>query len=257
MKQYQKLLFAGLILALFCVSVFGVKAASQKEYLKDELGVLSNSEIEELNQLLSNLSDKRGVDFVVRYLSEDAGSDYFSYVKKIAKTNIFRENAYYLVIDMSRRNMHVRSYHGVKKVFDDEDNIDLIIKKVAKGLPKGAEPDYVKAVQIFAEEMEKMHLSYFGPLPYRVWKQMKGWTMYLPAFLIAGVIFGAMASKHFGHSGTTGKDFEVEGSFRLDNRTDQFMYKTTTSRIIKESSSGGGGGGSSSGGSSSGGTRSF
>lgn len=254
----------------------------------DNANLFTDSEEEELKEMLLSTSLKYNMDIVILTVDDAKGRTAKSYAENFYDTNKFGYEAPYgtgviLNIDMDNREVYIAT-SGIARVYFDK-YIEDILDEVQPPLTDG---EYYESAQNFIEEiadyaqaaidddnndevidawnsMDKYDTNSIESF-YRdndLENEPKGFISYLKNPLISGIIaivVGGIAVLIMSFSGKTkntvsSKTYMEKGSFNLTRQYDRYTHTTTTKTKVQSSSSGGSG--SSGGHSHGGGGRSF
>ena len=238
--------------------------AAEKSNLIDEYGVFSEEEAAEVNAKLAEFSAEKQIDYVIIFsdpFSEPEESVYTRYIE-----NFYDENNYGLgddrvgavmLIDMANRKISLRGFgDAMYPVLDSDANIDRVSEKVGEEL---RDENYAVAVDVFVRESYRLYRRYNQTFLEKVISMLFSFKALAAALIGAALITLGVRAGHNQNGKPKPSEFEVGGSFRLQQKTDTFSHKNVTSRKIERSSGSGGGSSHASGSTSrsSGGTRSF
>ena len=235
--------------------------AAERPNLIDDYGVFSDEEAAEVNAKLAEFSAEKQIDYLIIFsepFSEPEESVYTRYIE-----NFYDENNYGLgdgrlgavmLVDMANRKISLRAFgDAMYPVFDSDANIDRVSEKVGEKL---RDEDYAG---VFVRESYRLYQRYNQTFLEKVISMLFSFKALAVALIGAALITLGIRAGHNQNGKPRSSEFEVGGSFRLQQRADTFSHKHVTSRKIERSSGSGGGSSHASGSTSrsSGGTRSF
>jgi uncharacterized protein len=264
MKRLLKIIAAVFVL-LLCMRTSAL--AANTEYVRDDYGQLSASEIDELNQLAANVSDAHKAGVYVRVMP-DMGN-YFS-IEEYAEAVYKDEEMGYgdsndgilLILDMNTRSFDIFVPHGGKsaeafgtyareRLADKVVNGYLRYNEYAEGFS-----EYIAVADqyySYAEAGTPISQSFDPEREAEIEKEKKqreaaekaaktGITAGVPPIIALMACF-VMKSRNK----TTGikkeaGDYIAHDGIRLINRHDRFLYRTQTRTIRHHDDRGGGGG---------------
>lgn len=223
--------------------------------LFDYASLLTESEREEVLQVLSSEGKKVGCDFAVlteSYIDEDTIR---SYAQEWYDSQGYGDDGALLVISMEDRNAQIVATGACEKVMNEEAGIDYLFDLFTSEMSDG---NWASAFREFARGARQMMQE---AAEGRVWKKPynKIWILVaiggglLVAFIVTGNMKAKLKTVHFQ---TAAANYVVPGSMNLTNSSDVFLYASVT-RTAKPKDDGGSSSRSSSGRSFSGGSRHF
>ncbi len=237
-----------MLLSIFMVPSLDAKAESDSgKYVYDDAGVLSDSEVQKLNNSLKSLSKKH--DMVISVHTTD-GRPYGSimqYADDFYDSTYGNIDGCVFVIDMSDRSWYMSTCGDAMDVFTVA-GIDYIADKMKDaGLSDGdyyeAFMEYVDQCDDFIKYEDKHGKPYDkGNLPKDKSAVIKKSILIgLVAGLIIAtlILLGMYASMKSVAKKTEAKEYMVPGSLNVTYRNDSYLYSKTT-RTAKQQSSGNG-----------------
>lgn len=249
-KKYS-ILFIALFLLLLPIGL--TEAADTKQRVFDEAGLLSASEIEALEKLSSEYSEKNETDFV--FLTTDGADDkgLDIYVEDFAdRTGIgygkHNGSAAIVGIDMASRDVVLRGFDKAKEYLDDQ-RMDLLRDKITPSLSVG---NYYEAFSDFILTADKYMEYNPGVNPESI--LFKWWFQLGASLALGGIIVGMMAFNSGGRVTVNSRTYFEENNSRINSKRDVFVNQTVSK--VKKPTNNNNGGGSTGGGVTSGG-RSF
>lgn len=248
--------FSFIMLFIFIIfSIYPVMAAektSQKVY--DFAGLLTPTEVAELERLSNEYSQKREVDIIILTTNDTQGKDVVEYMQDFYDEQGLgydkaHGNTAILTIDMEHRETYVAGFYKGEEYLDNS-RCDLIREKITPYLSSG---DYYEAFDTYID----LSYQYMGIKPgvnpenilFKLWFQV------LLSITIAGVIVIVMAYNSGGRFTTGGSTYLDTNNSGITNRRDTFVRTTTTKHRKPSNNNNGGGGGITGGGRSHSGSR--
>ncbi|MCM3357845.1 TPM domain-containing protein [Psychrobacillus sp. MER TA 171] len=250
MKKYS-ILFIALFLLLLPIGL--TEAADTKQRVFDEAGLLTASEIDALEKLSSEYSEKNETDFVFLTTNgaDDKGLD--TYVEDFAdRTGIgygkHNGSATIVGIDMVNRDVVLRGFDKAEEYLDNQ-RMDLLRDKITPELSAGS---YYDAFSNFILTADKYMEYNPGVNPESI--LFKWWFQLGASLALGGIIVGMMAFNSGGRVTVNSRTYFEENNSRINSKRDVFVNQTVSK--VKKPTNNNNGGGSSGGGVTSGG-RSF
>lgn len=254
----KRLLLLTSILSLFLIfgSLTSVLADESKQRVYDYANLLTDDEIERLEDLAFEHGEKRNIDFIIVTTPDANDKDIVPFVQDFYDEMAFgfdkpHGNTAILALDMSERDIYLAGFYKGKKYLDDE-RLDLIREKITPNL---SSENYYEAFMTFIETGSRYvrYLPGFNPESFF----FQTWFHLIVALGLAALIVGSMAYNSGGK--VTVNERTYTGDFKVLQRQDIYLSKNVTKRRKpKNNSSGGsssGGGGVTRGGHSHSGSR--
>lgn len=220
--------------------VAATEISSQKVY--DFAGLLTPTEVAELESLSNKYSQKREVDIIILTTNDTQGKDVVQYMEdfydeKGLGYDKAHGNTAILTLDMQNRESYVAGFYKGEEYLDNS-RCDLIQDKITPYLSSG---DYYKAFETYIE----LSYEYMGVKPGVNPENLlfKLWFQVLISLAIAGVIVFIMAYNSGGRVSTGGNTYLDANNSGITNQKDVFVRTTTTKRRKPSNNSNGGGGG--------------
>ncbi len=281
--------FISIIALLLCISGLAsstVQAANAEQHIYDAAGLLTSSQVDELEATFKDFSVSSGVDIIFLTTNDSEGKTDKVYIEDFYDNLYFTEetisyDAALMLINMDSRNITIQGY-GSCEFYLNNDRIEYMLDDV---FPLVKDKDYYEAARLFAEETDyymgeekgvtteykpgqDYGETYDGPSNYYGRDNKKNaLTENIGVFIAISLVIGGIAIiimiKNAGGKVTVNANTYLDpNSPGITNGYDNYVRTTVTKTIHVESSGGGGrssgGGGRSSGGRShSGGSRGF
>ena len=251
MVKKHSIILLTLFLLLFPLGL--TQAADTKQRVFDDAGILSASEIEALEDLSSEYSEKNETDFVFLTTNGADGKGIETYVEDFAdSTGIgsgkHNGSAAIVGVDMVASKVALRSFDKAEKSLDP-DRLDSIRDKITPALSAG---NYYEAFQDFIITSDEYMKYRNGVNPNNI--LFKWWFQVGASLTLGGIIVGIMAFNSGGRVTVNSQTYFEANNSRITSKRDVFVNQTVSK--IKKPTNNNSGGGSSGGGVTSGG-RSF
>ena len=252
MKRCMILLMA----LMLCISAAAPAfAAAPKPRIVDDAGVLTQSEVRELEKLLDEISLRQGVDVVVVTTDSIGGLSPESAAGSIYTSYGYRSDGMILLIDMGQQEMAIRPHGDAVAMFTVAGQ-DYIADRVQEELHDG---NYADACQLFATLCDDFitqartgepyddHNLPKEPYPVLIWVGISLVVGLVVALIVTAIMRSKLKSVRFKNQAM---DYVRPGSMQVTESRDIFLYRNVTRRPRPKSSSSGGGRSSSGGGTS-------
>jgi len=132
-----------------------VEGATEYRYIVDDAYLLSGDERGRLEEKLSALSAKYGIDFVVHTTDSTGGVSQEAYADDYYDYNGYRDDGVLLLVDMGDRYIYISTKgEGIDLLTDY--GLNLILDEVEEGMIDG---DYYQAFSDFADKTEELIIS--------------------------------------------------------------------------------------------------
>lgn len=268
-------IFTALLLCSLSITPLSIHAGSDV-YISDTYGVLSQAEVDLLNEQAQQISDQYQFGVYAHILYDDASyDDIWGYIEQYyAEQDLGYGNTSDGILFLITQSSQGGSYDiyipaASNQSYFTIDGLEDIQDDAEEGL---FEHDYYKAIDTFLDKTEE-HLAYYNQHDYP-WSSATEGAVYYDAetgrsvsgfavaagiiipFVVACIVVAVNASKHrTKHTATDAAEYIPSyGQLQLTRHTDMYLYRTQSrTKIHHEESDGGGGGFSSSGGMHSGG----
>lgn len=243
----QKLCSVLLILIL-CLSL-ACPAFAAGSRLTDDAGLLTADEAAEVNSKLNSISTQYQVDVLIMTVTNTEGLSADDFINFIFDS-LYGKNhdGVLLVVDMGDRTYRILS-NGLAADAISLDDIDSIGYQIESYLSDG---DYAQAFLTYAEECEYYINGHINGFPYEFGTNLI--IALVVGFVVALIVTGIMrAQLKSVRTRDTAGDYMKQGSLRITQSSDIFLYRNVTRQAKPKNNSGSGG--SSSGGRNVGGGR--
>lgn len=244
-----------LLIVFFAVNV---EAATDKQRIFDEAGLLTDHEINTLENIAQKSSDHRETDFIILTTIDADGKDIIKYMQDLYDQEGFgydkeHGNAAILTIDMSERDIYLAGFYKGETYLAD-DRLDMIRDKITPDL---SSENYFKAFESFVITGDEYMGYRPGVNPENIF--FKWWFQIFASLVIALIVIFVMVFNTGGKVTTTAGTYRDSNHSKVLQKKDRYLRKTVTKRRKPKQSSGGGrsggGGGMTSGGHSHSGSR--
>lgn len=132
-----------------------VEGTTEYRYIVDDAYLLSGDERGRLEEKLSALSAKYGIDFVVHTTDSTGGVSQEAYADDYYDYNGYRDDGVLLLVDMGDRYIYISTKgEGIDLLTDY--GLNLILDEVEEGMIDG---DYYQAFSNFADKTEELIIS--------------------------------------------------------------------------------------------------
>lgn len=224
-------------------------ASSDKNYIIDDAGLLSQDEIDNLNKIADKYSTNRDIDIIVLTTNDTQGTNTINYANNyynsnIANSSTYNKNCVIFIIDMSNKKTSIETYEDAM----DRINPKRSNKILDKATPYLSDGDYYNAFKTYINKTN-YYLGYKSNVdPDNIF--FKLWFQIIISLVIGGIVVGIMVFNSGGRITTNGSTYLDAGNSRITGSYDHYI-RTTTTRVKKSSDSNKGGGSGTTGGGSS------
>jgi len=234
-----------IILSLTLVMLMPAQAA-ERGLVYDEVGVLTEDEYFELNELAQNITDRYECEVSILVI-KDKGDDS---IKEAAKY-FYEKHGYgygedndglMLLLSMEDRDNVIIAYGYGNTAFTDYGK-DALREEYL--LPKLRKDQYYEGFLVYleqtaeylqmAEDGEPFDISSSGDSPWIKWAIF----IFTPLLVAGGVCFMFLSQMKTAVSQRAADSYIPGGGFNLTMQADQFLYRTETRTKIEKESSGG------------------
>nr|WP_245349921.1 TPM domain-containing protein [Cytobacillus eiseniae] len=255
----QSLFFLLTIFILFVPWGISVNADSmnQKQYIYDYAELLSETEVEELESLSSELSEQMNTAFMVITVNGMDGKDIIPYVQDFYDEHAPgydqpHGNTSILTIDLQTRDVYLAGFKKAEQYLDDA-RLDMVRNKITPDLSQG---NYFQAFSVYIHTAHDYMGFKPGVNPENI--LFKWWFQLAVSLIVAGIIVALMAYRSGGRVTVSAQNYMNNNQSGILNKYDNYIRQTVTKQKKPSSntkSGGGGGGGISRGGHSHSGSR--
>lgn len=252
MKRCMILLMA----LMLCISAAAPAfAAAPKPRIVDDAGVLTQSEVRELEKLLDEISLRQGVDVVVVVADSIGGME-----PKAAAKNLYRAYGYgsdgvMLLINMEHQDWAIQGMGGAQAMFTEAGR-NYIADQV---VPMLSDSEFAEAFRLFGTLCDDFitqartgdpyddHNLPQEPYPVLMWVGISLVVGLVVALIVTAIMRSKLKSVRYKNQAM---DYVRPGSMQVTESRDIFLYRNVTRRPRPKPSSSGGGRSSSGGGTS-------
>ena len=245
-----------ILMALFItvpLIIGGVMATpSEKQRVFDEAGLLTESEIINLENAAQDYSEKRETDFIILTTKDADNKDIQIYMEDLYDEKGFgydkaHGNAAILTIDMKSREVYLAGFYKAEKYLDDK-RLDQIRNKITPDLTN---KDYYYAFSTFFKTADRYMDFRPGVNPENIF--FKTSFQFFIALGLAGVLVFFMAYNSGGKVTTNDRTYRDKANTKVLSHKDSYIRTTVTKSHQPRNNNSGGSGGGGGGGRSSGG----
>ncbi len=235
MKQ-KKLQKSFILFLSFCIvfQVFltiksVVKAEEGEQRVYDEAGLLKDSEIEEIEKRAIKAEDKIETELYIVTTEDTKGQTSEEYAENFGRENRFgyqRQEGSYIIflIDMQNRMIWI-STSGRAKAELGEREVDDILDEIYIDISKG---DYYQSCLSYLKMSEK-YLKNTNVLSNPL-------VCLAIAASVGGIVTGVLYSQASSKMTAQARDYQVQGEFRVNQKSDLYVRTTVKSRKIETES---------------------
>lgn len=255
-----------LLLAIFYIQKDQTLTASaaQEQHIYDEAGLLSSSEIEELEDLCVSYGEKVGIDIMI-LTHDDSSAPYAETYIENFEDKLPVGDRVYLLVDMYNRDLFMEGY-GRAETYIHSKRIDVILDEIAPDLSDGNYYDafvtYIKKSAAYMEDDSDLNYDHDYSVgkpqskdpnaPYydETWPEKYNtsknplssvWLQLIISVIIGAIVVGIMAYNSGGRM-TTGADSYLDSSNSgLIGRQDMYL-RTQVTKVRKPQNNTTGGG---------------
>lgn len=239
-----------ILMVFFLLLPFAFTAADSpsKQRIYDDAGLLSKSEVKELEALAEKHGAKRDTDFIILTTNNEENKDVKDFMQDFYDEQAPgydkpHGNTAILALDMKKGDVYVAGFYKAKKYLDNH-RATLVREKVTPDL---SNENYYEAFQSFIKTSSKYMGIRPGVDPDNILLNL--WFQIIASLAIAGAVVGIMAFNTGGRVTVNAATYQDNENTRVNHRRDQYI-RTSTSKRRKPSNkssgggfSGGGGGG--------------
>ncbi len=244
MKKLSILCSSLLLALMMCFPVF---ASEDLRYVEDNAGLLTVSEQQELNDTLTEISERQGVDVAIITTDDMGDQSIEDYAKAKYNERGYGDDGALLVVNMEVRKWWM-STHGYGITAFTDAGISYISEKLGPSFKK---EKYMKAFTTFGSLCEKFVEKAHNGKPYDVGNMPFKWLPWycVPISLLVGfvcAVFVVSKKREQLHSVSfedKAHNYMKKNTLKMKESHDYFLYHTITRNRIKsdddDSSSGG------------------
>lgn len=244
MKKLSILCSSLLLALMMCFPVF---ASEDLRYVEDNADLLTVSEQQELNDTLTEISERQGVDVAVITANDMGDKSIEDYAKAKYDERGYGDDGVLLVVNMEVREWWMSTYGYGITAFTDA-GISYISEKLGPSFKK---EKYMKAFTTFGSLCEKFVEKAHNGKPYDVGNMPFKWLPWycVPISLLVGfvcAVFVVSKKREQLHSVSfedKAHNYMKKNTLKMKESHDYFLYHTITRHRIKsdddDSSSGG------------------
>lgn len=242
-----------ILLLTFLVLLTGTAAFAQTDqHIYDQAGLLTESEISDLEAFATEKSREQGSEFLLLTTDSTEGLPIIDYMGNFyddLADDTGTENAVLLTIDIGGREFYLAGFGNARTRLDNE-RVEMVLNRIT---PYMAEGQYAGAFRETIETADRYMEYKPGVNPESIFLQT--WFHAAVALLLAAGIVGTMLYNSGGRNTTTAATYIDHDNTHVTRDSDRFRNKTVTRRRIPKNNNNGGGFGG--GGGTTGGGRSF
>ena len=238
------------LICLLFLSAFqsSVLLASSNNVI-DEMGFLSQNEINDLQAEIESIQDTYLMDVVIVITDDTQGKSSMEFADDYFDYNDFGIGAEYdgllLLVNMNARELWI-STTGSQTIDQYAGAIDSMIDRISPFLSDGA---YYEAGMEFVRQINSIETNLTQNSSSAIQKtflmkvvdMIKSPFPYIAGILIAAIATIAITLSSKGKVTVTNRTYETPGSFKLERQTDRFIRESVHRVKIENKSSSGGG----------------
>lgn len=251
-RKYKLPVFA--VMLVLCVftgffagnRAYGSGNAKDGQWLRDDAGIFSAEEEEELLLKLHEVREKDGVDTVIVTVMSTDGKSHESYADDYLDNGGYgfgsEKNAILLLIDMGEREAYISTMGAAALRSFSDYRIDEMLDDAVACLGKA---EYMQCAQAFISNVDR----YMNVDPNtRVREPVTVTFVLIRAGMAIGIgviisLIVWLVLRRGTPMAVSARDYLVNGSLRITGQEDTFINKTITTRHIERSDSSSGGSG--------------
>lgn len=196
----------------------------------DQAGLLSQSEIEKIEDQIEKMEDKTGWDVMAVTTDDAEGMDATYYAEKWFDDYTTCDDGIIFFIDMDNRELVMRTFGEAISSLNDE-KVDNILDV---GYEKVSDEEYGKAFEVMLKKTAKY--------TYRQITPVEAGIAFIIAIAAGGMTIGCIVGSYRLKFGGYKYPIEKNGSIKLRKKEDAFVNQFVTHRHIPKSDGNGGGG---------------
>lgn len=233
---FIKRLFPVLAVVCFIISILSNPAAitlantnSDIQHIYDEAALLSSSELNDLENMCTEYSQKDNFDIII-LTHDDSSAEYAKKYISDFYDKMLYDNCIILLVDMAHRDVFIEDFGNYARSRISSSKIDTIVSEIT---PYLSAEDYKTAFVKYIEKSDKYINTapiYLNPLLHLVL-----------ALAIGAIVVGIMAYNAGGKMTANGNNYIDLNNSGLIGRRDDYI-RTHVTRVPKPKNNGGGGG---------------
>ena len=228
----MKRIFAFLTVITLIVLTIPAFAASDRNYIFDDAGLLNDSQKEQIQAKLDEISEKYKCDVVVVTTNTLDGKTLTAYADDFQDYNGYSDDGILLLVSMENREMHISTKGNYIELLPDK-VLDYLADKIVPYLKKG---DYYNVFDKYADSCDYL-LKHNGKLPLS--------PLWYLASLVGGLIAaligtGSMKSDLKTVEWKSAANYVKKGSLNITQSKDVFLYTHIDRRRKPEPTKSGG-----------------
>lgn len=212
-------------------SGFSVKAAKNSGNITDQAGLLTRTEISDIEQQLEKLEEKTGWEAMAVTTEDAEGMGAVSYAESWLNEHLSGDNGIIYLIDMDNREIVVSGTGDAIDCLTDRHK-DAILDA---GYDKISDEEYAKTLEVMIRKTARY--------AYRQITWIEALVAALAALAAGGITVGGIIGSYRLKFGGYKYPIEKNGSVKLRRKEDVFVNEFITHRHIPKSDGNGGGGG--------------
>lgn len=227
-RKYQGVLLTVLLSCIVAIgSGFSVHAINSQ--LTDQAGLLTDSEAEEVEELIEELEDKTGWDVMAVTTDDAKGMTAQYYAEKWFDDYTTCDDGFICLIDMDNREIQLRTFGEAIQCINDE-KVDYILDSAYE---KVSNEEYAETLEVMIQKT--------GKYAYRQITVVEAFVALIIALVAGGITVGGIIGSYRLKFGGYKYPIEKNGSVNLRRKEDTFVNQFVTHRHIPKSDGSGGG----------------
>lgn len=228
MKKYVFILILILLLS------FPTYAHGQS--IIDQAGLLTDSQIQDLEQQAKQIEDDYQIDVVILTVSSTGGKDVVAFADDFYDDNGYGPDGILLLLVMDSREWAISTCGSVMQTMSSND-CDSLFYSASDYFSAGAYE------QGFSRYLSQLPMYVFPSLPDAVPPEMPelariGISLLIGAVIAGITVFIMVRSMHSARPKRSAAEYVDRNTFRLHTQRDFYLYSTTTRTKIESNSSG-------------------
>lgn len=211
------------------VGLVAAKTSGEIQHIYDEAGLLSTSELANLEELCIEYSKKDDFDIIILTHNDSSAVDGEIYIENFIDKHQYLDSVV-LLVDMAKRDVVLESYGEIQDEITTSRG-DSIIDQITPPLHNGEYSVAFKKFILSSDNYMNYVPLYFNPL-----------IQLVVALVIGGIVVGVMAYNSGGKMTAGGATYMNPNDSGLIGRRDDYI-RTMVTRVRKPQNNGGSGGG--------------